>query len=70
MSRQLAAPAAKLSALMNNKTQSSSGQHGQQASGQIQSGRLLRLGLDVHYRQVTVALQEDGGGIQVAGKMG
>jgi transposase len=55
---------------MNNKTQSSSGQHGQQASGQIQSGRLLRLGLDVHYRQVTVALQEDGGRIQVAGKMG
>jgi transposase len=28
------------------------------------------LGLDVHYRQVTVAMQEDGGRIKAVGKMG
>jgi hypothetical protein len=32
--------------------------------------RVLNLGLDVHYRQDTVAMQEDGGRIKVAGKMG
>ena len=32
--------------------------------------RVLKLGLDVHYRQVTVAMQEDGGRIKAAGKMG
>src|ERR1700746_4224028 len=32
--------------------------------------RVLNLGLDVHYRQVTVAMQEDGGRIKAAGKMG
>src|SRR6516164_4799265 len=32
-------------------------------------GRVLKLGLDVHYRQVTVAMQEDGGRIKAAGKM-
>jgi hypothetical protein len=32
--------------------------------------RVLKLGLDVHYRQVTVAMQEEGGRIKVAGKMG
>jgi len=31
--------------------------------------RALNLGLDVHYRQVTVAMQEDGGRITAAGKM-
>jgi transposase len=31
--------------------------------------RVLNLGLDVHYRQVTVAMQEDGGRIKSAGKM-
>src|SRR5215467_10396030 len=31
--------------------------------------RALNLGLDVHYRQVTVAMQEDGGRIKAAGKM-
>jgi transposase len=33
------------------------------------AGRALKLGLDVHYRQVTVAMQEDGGRIKAAGKM-
>jgi hypothetical protein len=32
--------------------------------------RVLNLGLDVHYRQVTVAMQEEGGRIKSAGKMG
>jgi transposase len=31
--------------------------------------RILKLGLDVHYRQVTVAMQEDGGMVRPAGKM-
>ncbi len=31
--------------------------------------RILNLGLDVHYWQVTVAMQEDGGRIKVVGKM-
>jgi hypothetical protein len=30
--------------------------------------RLHKLGLDLHYRQVTVALQEGGDRIKVAGK--
>jgi hypothetical protein len=34
-----------------------------------QRHRVLKLGLDVHYRQVTVAMQEDGGRIKAAGKM-
>jgi transposase len=55
---------------MNNKTQSKLGQEGNQASGSNNGNRVLRLGLDVHYRQVTVAMQEDGGRIKVAGKMG
>jgi hypothetical protein len=32
--------------------------------------RVLNLGLDVHYRQVTVALQEDGGTDQICWKNG
>jgi transposase len=31
--------------------------------------RVLKLGLDTHYRQVTVAMQEDGGRIKAGGKM-
>jgi transposase len=34
------------------------------------SHRVLKLGLDVHYRQVTVAMQEEGGRIKAVGKMG
>ena len=30
--------------------------------------RVLNLGLDVHYRQVTVAMQEDGARIKPPGK--
>ena len=55
---------------MNNQTnQSISGSGSNQASGPYQGDRVLRLGLDVHYRQVTVAMQEDGGRIKAAGKM-
>jgi hypothetical protein len=32
--------------------------------------RVLNLGLDVHYRQVTVAMQEEGGRINPPGKWG
>jgi hypothetical protein len=53
----------------NNNTQSISGSEGQQASVAPPSNRVLRLGLDVHYRQVTVAQQEDGGRIKSVGKM-
>jgi len=35
-----------------------------QARVEQDSKRVLRLGLDLHYRQVTVALQEDGGADQ------
>jgi hypothetical protein len=54
----------------DNNTQSILGSEGNQASGEQQGERVLRLGLDVHYRQVMVAMQEDDGRIKVAGKMG
>ena len=34
------------------------------------SVKILKLGLDVHYRQVTVAMQEDGWLVRPVGKMG
>jgi hypothetical protein len=34
-----------------------------QARPEGTEARVLKLGLDVHYRQVTVAMQEDGGRI-------
>ena len=43
---------------------------GSEATQDKAPGRVLKLGLDVHYRQVTVAMQEDGGRIKAAGKMG
>jgi hypothetical protein len=69
MSRQLTAPAAKLSALMNKPNQTISSSGGNRASGEHNGNRVLQLGLDVHYRQVTVAMQEDGGRIKGAGKV-
>ena len=53
----------------NNNTQSTSGSEGNQASGQHNGDRVLKLGLDMHYRQVTVGMQEDGGRIKAVGKM-
>src|SRR4030088_1252672 len=67
MSRQQSALAVKLSALMNKTI---TGHSISQASLVNYVNRVLNLGLDVHYRQVTVAMQEDGGRIKAAGKMG
>jgi transposase len=41
-----------------------------QASGERKSKGVLKLGLDVHYRQVTVAMQEEAGAIKAVGRMG
>jgi transposase len=49
--------------------QSVSSSSSNQASLANYVNRVLKLGLDVHYRQVTVAMQEDGGQIKAAGKM-
>ena len=71
MSRQLAAPAAKLSALMQKQTKKTvSGDGNSQASVEYKGKRVLKLGLDMHYRQVTVAMQEEDGRIKAVGKMG
>ena len=53
---------------MNNETVSSNGNSAATLVNHV--NRVLNLGLDVHYRQVTVAMQEDGGRIKAAGKMG
>src|ERR1700760_1829625 len=68
MSRQQTALAVKLSALMNKETLSKDIISAASAVNYVK--RVLSLGLDVHYRQVTVAMQEDGGRIKAAGKMG
>ena len=68
MSRQQTALAVKLSALMNKETISRDIISGASLVNYV--NRVLNLGLDVHYRQVTVAMQEDGGRIKAAGKMG
>ena len=41
-----------------------------QASLEQKRSRVLKLGLDMHYRQVTVAMQEEDGPIKAVGKMG
>jgi hypothetical protein len=73
MSRQQAAPAAKLSALMKKITTKEIVQEGNQfqkrVAAQEGGGRRLVLGLDMHGQQVTVAMQEDGGAIRAAGRM-
>jgi urease beta subunit len=54
---------------MNNKQIEIRRENGSDQARVEQDGkRMLKLGLDLHYRQVTVALQEDGGRIKVAGK--
>jgi hypothetical protein len=46
---------------MNNKpTTAVSKGNGEEATQDNVVARVLNLGLDVHYRQVTVAMQEDG----------
>jgi hypothetical protein len=54
---------------MNKPNQTISSSGGNRASGEHNGNRVLQLGLDVHYRQVTVAMQEDGGRIKGAGKV-
>jgi hypothetical protein len=68
MSRQQTALAVKLSALMKKETLSKDIISAASVVNYVK--RVLSLGLDVHYRQVTVAMQEDGGRIKAAGKMG
>jgi len=52
---------------MKEETVTSNGSS--QANVVNKGNRVLKLGLDTHYRQVTVAMQEDGGRIKAAGKM-
>jgi transposase len=42
----------------------------EQGSGERKCNRVLKLGLDVHYRQVRVAMQEEEGRIKAVGRMG
>ena len=42
----------------------------EQESEERKCNRVLKLGLDVHYRQVTVAMQEEAGAIKAVGRMG
>ena len=53
---------------MKKETITSDGISGESLVNDV--NRVLNLGLDMHYRQVTVAMQEDGGRIKAAGKMG
>jgi transposase len=52
---------------MKEETVTSNGSS--QANVVNKGNRVLKLGLDIHYRRVTVAMQEDGGRIKAAGKM-
>jgi hypothetical protein len=40
-----------------------------QSTQEKAAARILNLGLDLHYRQVTAGMQEDGGRIKPMGKM-
>ena len=54
---------------MNKTNEENWSNSSKEASVTDNGKRVLRLGLDVHYRQVTVAIQEDGGRIKAAGRM-
>jgi len=56
--------------MQNQNTKSVSGNGNNGASVERKSDRVLKLGLDLHYRQVTVAMQEEDGRIKAVGKMG
>ena len=68
MSRQQAAPAVSCRS-MNKQDRTISSSDTSEASADNDRKRVLRLGLDMHYRQVTMAMQEDGGRIKAVGKM-
>ena len=56
---------------MNKQITQAVSDNGKEPSREEQSGKgILKLGLDVHYRQVTVAMQEGDGRIKAVGKMG
>jgi hypothetical protein len=55
---------------MKNNNLSVSGIGESQASIEQKKSRLLKLGLDMHYRQVTTGMQEEAGRIKAIGKMG
>ena len=54
---------------MNNNNKSLSAAGDQPASAEQGSKGVLKLGLDMHYRQVTVAMQEDCGPLKAVGKL-
>lgn len=54
---------------MNKTNQAVSNRTEDEATQDSVLVRVLKLGLDLHYRQVTVGMQEDGGRIKPAGKM-
>jgi hypothetical protein len=54
---------------MNEITKEASKQSEKQSSQEAPKKGNLKLGLDVHYRQVTVAMQEQNGPIKVVGKL-
>jgi transposase len=55
---------------MNNNSNKAIWEKGQQStSTESGSKGVLRLGLDVHYRQVTIAMQAEDGAIKAVGKM-
>jgi hypothetical protein len=70
MSRQRTALAYTVGSMNNKPNQSVWKGTGDEATQDNALVRVLNLGLDLHYRQVTVAMQEDGGRIKAAGKMG
>jgi hypothetical protein len=55
--------------MKNTLIQAVSKEAGNEATQDKALVRALKLGLDVHYRQVTAAMQEDGGRIKAPGKM-
>lgn len=54
---------------MKNKTETVSDREQEQASLRSATKGRVKLGLDLHYRQVTVAMQEEDGAIKALGKM-
>ena len=68
MCRQSTAPAVNCRR-MNTSNKSVSNGIGDESIEEKAATRILNLGLDLHYRQVTAGMQEDGGRIKPQGKM-
>ena len=54
---------------MNKSNRAVSNRIGDESIEEKAAARILNLGLDLHYRQVTTGMQEDGGRIKPLGKM-